>query len=339
MPAHSSNLGVDWLDFGIQSFSSNIKGTTGDDLLTGDNSGNIFTGRGGNDTMIGGAGDDLFRDGPGQDSVVGGGGFDRLSFGFYTDATQGAFVNLMTGVVHDGYGHTEQVTGISAVGFGTLFPDTFIGGATPDFFWGGKGDILIGGLADNVFAVNDAPALVVGGGGVNTVFFQGGRFLPALPGDTQFEQEAATQGVTIDLGRQLIVNDGFGGSGLVFNIQNVVGSPQDDVIVGDHGDNVLSGVGGNDTLTGGGGSDVFLFDAHALDWNSNPIANGQDVITDFHHSDRIAINVPGVSSFADLTISHDAHNDVVITFGASHDSITLLHVHDVSAADFVFGSV
>lgn len=345
MPAHSSNIGFDWQDVAVQSFSRNIKGTFGDDLMVGDNNGDIFTGKGGNDTMIGGTGDDLFRDGPGTDVISGGGGFDRLSFGFYSAATQGGSVDLATGVVHDGFGNVETETGISFVGFGTMFADTFTGGAAPAMFWAGHGDLVIGGSAgDDVFMVNDAPALIVGGAGTNTLMFSGGRFGPPDPNDTspfpQFTPEAATHGVSVDLSRGLVLEDGFGGSGALVNIQNVVGGPLDDLIVGDAQDNVLAGAGGNDTLTGGAGNDVFLFDTHAYDWDGNPIPNGHDVITDFKPGqDHIAIDEPGVAGMADLTISRGYHGDIVITYGPNHDTVELLGVHHVTASDFIFGPV
>ena len=337
MPAEISNIGFDWLGFGLQDFEANHKGTPGNDLLVGGDGNDIFTGKGGDDTFIGGAGDDLFRDGAGTDVIVGGGGFDRMSFGFYSDWTHGAYVNLTTGAVIDGDGNLDQVSGISAIGFGTQFADTFIGDDGANLIWGGAGDVLMGMGGDDVIMVNDAPALVDGGAGVNSVWFQGGRFIfnPPLP-VTDFE--VSPHGVNVDLGKGLILDDGFGGSGAVVNIQNVYGSAQGDVIVGDKQDNVIAGMAGDDTLTGGGGQDIFLFDTTSQDTDGNPLPDGHDVITDFKpHQDRIAIDMPGVASFADLTITQGAHGSLVITYDANQDSITLLHTHAVTADDFIFG--
>lgn len=110
--------------------------------------------------------------------------------------------------------------------------------------------------------------------------------------------------------------------------------------MGDKGDNVLSGTAGNDTLTGGGGSDVFLFDTASQDTNANPLPNGRDVITDFKpHQDKIVINMLGVTSFADLAISHGPKGTVVITCDENQDTMTLPHTHGVSAGDFIFGTI
>jgi Ca2+-binding RTX toxin-like protein len=336
MPAEISNIGFDWL--GAQGFEANHRGTPGDDLLVGGDGNDIFTGQGGDDTFVGGAGDDLFRNGTGADSIVGGGGFDRMSFGFYSTWDHGAYVNLGTGAVIDGDGNIDHVTGISAIGFGTQFADTLIGDDRPNLIWGGAGDVLMGLGGDDVIAITDAPALVDGGAGVNSLWFGGGRFIfnPPLP-VTDFE--VASHGVNIDLGKGLILDDGFGGSGAVVNIQDVYGSPQGDVIVGDKRDNVIAGMAGDDTLTGGGGHDIFLFDATSQDFNGDPQPDGHDVITDFKpHQDKIAIDMPGVNGFADLTITGGPHGSLIITYGADQDTITLLHTHQVNADDFIFGA-
>lgn len=195
----------------------------------------------------------------------------------------------------------------------------------------------MGAGGDDMMVAADAPALVDGGSGVNTLVMFGGREVAAPTGIRQ-GVEAEPAGVVVDLSRNLIVDDGFGGSGTILNIQNVYGSQLGDVIIGDAHDNVLMGLGGDDTLTGGGGDDIFFFDNRAADWDGDPIGNGNDVITDFHHGhDKIAINEPGVTSFADLTISQHGNSDVVITYGPYGDQITLVGVHHVTANDFMFG--
>jgi len=335
MPAEISNIGFDWL--GVQDFEANHRGTTGNDFLVGGDGNDIFTGNGGDDTFVGGAGDDLFRNGLGADSIAGNGGFDRMSFGFYSEWTHGAYVDLGTGTVIDGQGNVDQVTGISFVGFGTQFPDTFIGDDRANAFWGGKGDVILGMGGDDVIIVNEAPALVDGGSGVNSLWLTGQRFI-VVPGQPVTDFEVATHGVSVDLGKGLILDDGFGNSGLVANIQDVYGSLLGDVIVGDKQDNVIAGMAGDDTLTGGGGQDIFLFDTTSQDVDGNPIPDGHDVITDFKpHQDRIAIDMPGVTSFADLTITAGPHGSLIITYDANQDSITLLHTHAITPDDFIFG--
>jgi Ca2+-binding RTX toxin-like protein len=325
----------------------NHEATTGNDTIVGTNFPGleVFNGKGGDDLFIGLNEDDLFRDGPGQDTIIGGGGFDRVTFFLSGTATEGAYASLATQTIYDdGYGHTETMSGIEGLGSGTLFADTFVGDAGPNMIGGGRGDILIGAGGDDAMFVFDAPALTDGGTGVNSLVFEGAREVAPNPGDptigleVPLGEEAATHGVVVDLGLGMILDDGFGGSGAVRNIQDVYGSALNDVIIGDAQDNVLLGLGGDDTLAGGAGNDVFLFDSRTFDFDGNPVAGGHDVILDFHHGhDKVAFNDPNVTSFADLQISEQGNADVVITYGPDHDSITLVGVHHVTANDFLFG--
>lgn len=338
MPAKTSQLGYDF--YNNPPFETSVRGSTGDEVLTGDDQGDVFTAGTGDDTMIGGAGDDLFRDGPGADTISGGGGFDRLSFAYYApSATSGVVADLMTQTVYnDGHGNTEHLSGIESLGAGTLYPDLFIGDNGANWLWGDKGDFLFGMGGDDAISFGAAPAWIDGGSGVNTIVAQGFRL--ALSADGQHVlNDFATHGVTVNLAMHMIVDDGFGGSGPVFDIQNVYGGPLDDKLTGDSGDNVLLGGAGNDILTGGGGRDVFLFNADAFDLNGVQ-TNGNDVITDFHHGlDKIDFATDSVKSLADLHIALNAHDDVVITYGDNSDTVTLLNVHHVTAQDFLFGPV
>jgi Ca2+-binding RTX toxin-like protein len=332
------------LSHGVQDVLANpdftvIKGTPGADTLVGTTSGfEVFNGNGGSDVFIGGSGDNLFRGGDGVDTYIGGPGFDRVTFYLENQAIEGVSANLATQTIYDdGYGNVEHMSSIEGIGAGSLFADTMIGDDNGNVIVGGRTDILMGAGGDDMMIVADAPALVDGGSGVNTLVMFGGREVAAPSGIRQ-GVEAEPAGIVVDLSRGLIVDDGFGGSGTILNIQNVYGSQLGDVIIGDARDNVLMGLGGDDTLTGGRGDDIFFFDNLALDWDGNPIGNGRDVITDFQHGhDKIAINEPGVASFADLSISEHGNADVVITYGPDADQIVLVGVHHVTAGDFIFG--
>jgi Ca2+-binding RTX toxin-like protein len=335
MPARTSQGLPDVLDNTQPSAIIHINGTTGDDTLVGPadiapDTLAIFTGHGGDDVFIGGgAGQNLFRDGPGVDSFFGGSGFNRVSFAA-EGGTQPVYANLATGVIVDAFGNTEQMTGIQSLGWGSGH-DTLIGDDHANLLFGREGDLLFGAGGDDAFLVNEAPALIDGGSGVNTLIMNGVSSLsPVTP---------ETHGATIDLGRQMIVDDGFGGSGTLLDIQNVYGSELGDVIIGDKADNVLMGLGGDDTLTGGGGADIFRFNGESTDFDFNSIPNGHDLITDFRHGDRIDIDMPGVTGMADLTLGADDKGNVVITYDSYGDTITLLHVHHVTAADFIFGPI
>lgn len=57
-----------------------VRGTAGDDRLTGSNRDDVIVGGAGNDTLAGGRGDDVLIGGSGDDSLSGGAGADRFCF-------------------------------------------------------------------------------------------------------------------------------------------------------------------------------------------------------------------------------------------------------------------
>jgi Ca2+-binding RTX toxin-like protein len=337
--------------------TNNIYGTDGADSLTGTSGSDLIHDNGGDDTVRGGDGDDLFRAGKGTDYYDGGAGSDRVSFFEAVDAPHGVIVSLATQTIYDdGYGNLEHMTSIEGLGDGTMYPDIYIGDANANLFLVGKGDIALGAGGDDGFQIDDAPAFIDGGSGINTI--EGFSGFRQVDRDNNGVRDPlldyATHGVTVDLSRNMVVDDGFGGSGFVFNIQNVVGGGLDDRLIGDHGDNVLDGAFGNDTLsggagadllhgganddvlTGGAGKDVFWFDNQTSVYGDSPAEPGHDVITDFHHGqDTIRITgVTGASSFSALTIA-SAGGDTTITYGLGN-TIYLPGVSSVSASDFIF---
>lgn len=91
-----------------------------------------------------------------------------------------------------------------------------------------------------------------------------------------------------DIWRGAILNT-IDGSETLLNIENIYGSPRDDLLIGNVGANTISGSDGNDILLGGGGNDVLTGE---LGNNLFVLAPGQgiDTITDFTVSrDRIGL--------------------------------------------------
>lgn len=232
-----------------------LYGGQGADLLDGGDGDDILRGEAGDDTLIGGNGDDYFRGGAGVDSYAGGDGADRISF-FDGNATQAAFADLRTGVAVDGFGNVETFTSIEGLGAGTIFADTFYGDDNANLFLVGGGDHIETFGGDDSFQVNDAPAWLDGGDGIDTITrFTLTRYVDNN-GDGLADLEESTLGVYVDLADNWIYDDGFGGSGQIFNIENVGGSFGQDTIFGDGAANVLNGYEDVDVLRGGGGDDV-----------------------------------------------------------------------------------
>lgn len=272
----------------------NYYGTSGDDIAYGYGGNDYLRGGAGNDILYGGAGDDILRGGSGVDRFYGGAGFDRVSF---ADAvTQGVVVDLRRQLIlNDGFGNREKMNSIEALGASTRFRDIFHGDDGRNGLIGNQGDRLFGHGGDDTFQIDGIVDTVVDGG-------DGRDHLLLLGYQTTFDdigisgEIAATDRVVVDLSRGLIVNDGFGGTGRIRDIEDftsfaatgsrltgsdganqltggvgddrlmgmggddaLLGGDGDDQLFGGDGDDVLVGGTGKDQLTGGDGSDIFVF--------------------------------------------------------------------------------
>lgn len=237
-----------------------LMGGGGNDLLRGDGFNN-YNGPSGDDIVSGGAGDDIMWTSAGVDSYDGGDGFDRVSF-FSLAATQAAVASLITQTIdNDGFGNSETMLSIEALGAGTVFADELTGDDNANFLVGDRGDTLVGNGGHDTFQLGGAPALTDGGSGIDAIVrFTGdifGSLRPDSNGDGLAELVFATRGVHVDLSLGMIVDDGFGNSGTLVSIENVGGSDLDDMLIGDDGVNGLNGFEGNDLLEGRAGNDVF----------------------------------------------------------------------------------
>ncbi|QKS82503.1 beta strand repeat-containing protein [Pseudomonas bijieensis] len=242
---------------------------TGAFIGYGNDSDNIITGGSGNDTLYGGAGADQF---------IGGAGYDVAG---YTDSKEAVTINLRTGV-HTGIAAGDTYTGIEAIR-GSNFNDIFYGGSSSMLQDGAGGQDLvtyeqsdgavtidltngtdIGAAAGHTYAniemfqgsnFNDT----LSGSGLNDIFI-GGAGADVIDGraglDSAFYITSAT-GISINLQTQ--INQGGDAEGdVLLNIEHVLGSHFNDVLVGDTGVNYLEGGLGNDVIDGGDGND-FLY--------------------------------------------------------------------------------
>ncbi|MCD8489797.1 MAG: DUF4347 domain-containing protein [Desertifilum sp.] len=114
-----------------------ISGTSGDDVLMGDECRNFMLGEAGNDVLMGNQGSDTLLGGMGADTLYGGKGKDSLLGGEGDDSLMGNRCN-----------------------------DTLYGGKGNDVLWGGKGDdYLEGGEGDDTLSGDRGSDTLVGGEG------------------------------------------------------------------------------------------------------------------------------------------------------------------------------
>jgi Ca2+-binding RTX toxin-like protein len=233
----------------------------------------IVNGTNGGDTLYGTGASDQINGLNGNDSLKGFGGADRLDGGagvdtvFYGDSTVGVGINLATGRGFGGTAEGDTLISIENV-FGSNFNDTITGtsganqlhggegndvikgGGGNDFLDGGNGNdilqsdifgrsVLDGGTGDDTFKGSGHADTLIGGTGSDTVDFSHKSF------------------VTISLGDPLPYWAGLETPHAQFiSIENLTGSPGQDILVGNGATNVLRGLGGEDNLIGGGGADI-----------------------------------------------------------------------------------
>ena len=170
-----------------------VFGSSFDDTLLGDSSGqglngsygdDVIDGRGGQDQVYGDAGDDTIHGGgdsdnlfpgAGDDVIHGGAGKDSAFFGVGGNVTSGVTVDVPNGTV-TGEGADAVDSDIEAY-LGTSLADTFLGTEGHDEFYGSNGnDKLYGkGGADYLSGGADNDTLNGGKGSPDTCYQDGGK--------------------------------------------------------------------------------------------------------------------------------------------------------------------
>ncbi|TGX54063.1 hypothetical protein E5A73_08030 [Sphingomonas gei] len=219
-------------------FANQIWGDAGNDALAGGSGGDTLNGDAGSDTLDGGTGNDFLYGGADDDRLMGsadadtydgGAGIDTLDFGLSAAAVK---VNLSGGAVNgvaagrgaggDAEGDTFAAGTIENV-TGSAFADEISGSSAANVLRGGAGADVITGDAGNDDLKGEAGADQLYGGAGSDV----------LSGGT--ENDTLYGGVD---------NDTLNGDDGV------------DTLYGDDGADTLNGGGGNDILTGGLGADI-----------------------------------------------------------------------------------
>lgn len=128
------------------------------------------------------------------------------------------------------------------LGAGNDLFDGVLGTATGGTIKLGSGnDTAFGGAGSEIFA---------GGAGDDVLFGGGGS-------DTADYSDATGAGVTVDLSKTTAQTiQGDQGVDVLIDIENVVGSSDNDTLIGNTGQNVLEGGNGQDMLQGGSGNDT-----------------------------------------------------------------------------------
>ncbi len=280
--AGNDSLIADWAR------NQQLFGEDGDDVLNG-NPGVLIDGATGNShytdsTLDGGAGDDRFEIGRGRQVVIGGEGIDTADY--VSDSSEenvSVFIDLALGGEIDRNDPNEGLlaggdsfTGVENIwgsngGFDSLRGDdganVILGHGGRDYVLGRGGDDVIfghdggdgleGGAGDDFIHGGDGTDTIDGGDGIDTAsyaaFVQHYDPFKRIVEKNLLPIEADLEAEFI----RVIGSSGIGGD-YVYNVENVIGSVQDDEILGSSVANVLNGGEGNDTIDGRDGNDLLV---------------------------------------------------------------------------------
>jgi len=250
----------------------NLEGSNSVDTLVGDDLDNRLSGAGGDDIIKGGAGNDFIDGGTEVDTVI------------YDDSTSGVIVNIdetqnyqnpdvansshiephftiNAGTAKDGFGTTDTLRNLENI-IGSEFNDILIGNnqnnrieasTGDDLLIGNGGDDYLNG-GDNIDTVSyrhDSGSVYVNLDETQSYQNPGGYLHTTIVSDSLIPTDTQPN-FTLNAGTAL---DGFGDTDELRNLENLVGSGYDDVLIGNDSDNQIEGLAGNDLLIGNAGDD------------------------------------------------------------------------------------
>lgn len=274
-----------------------IQGNEGDDLIYGDAGNDDISGNENDDEIYGGEGDDLIAGDGGQDYIEGNTGNDNISGGDDDDYLEG---NEGDDLIHGDDGNDIAIGGAgddSLNGndgddelYGEAGNDALDGGVGDDILDGADGndtllggigdDELFGGVGDDSLDGGDGNDLIDGGDGIDEASFASSSVGVRLNLDNHQSFEYHPDAACDDCGDGIAdptpdfflapgeAYDELDQSDTLLNIEHLISSNHDDVVMGSQegnwirtlaGDDVIAGHAGNDTLDGGDGNDTVSY--------------------------------------------------------------------------------
>lgn len=269
-----------------------IQAGTGDDIASGDNV------NPGNDTIFGGAGEDIIAGGGSTDYLDAGEG-DDLIFGDLSivQPNEVTFSTLETGaedtilggngsdVIFGEWGD-DEISGNDGADslYGGVGDDTLKGGSENDIIEGNDGnDHLEGGTGDDLLIVEAGNDLIDGGDGIDTISYSKSPngITVNLDETNSYQSENSISAspepnFTIASGT---AEDGFETTDTLENLENIVASQQDDILIGNSSANKIEALDGNDLLIGNGESNI-------IDGG-----NGNDTVSYRRETDKVNVDL------------------------------------------------
>jgi VCBS repeat-containing protein len=350
-----------------------------DTIPTGYSAANVFYGGAGEDTITGGSLNDIIEGGAGADTIDGDAGINTASYALsaaavtvdlsdnsnnhYGDAEGDMLSNIqnligsvnddtligITGSVLEGGAGSDTLTGASGATNVTASYEHSSAAVSIDLSTGSAsggdadGDTLsniqnlIGSAYDDTL-IGITGSVLEGGAGRDTLTGASGAT------NVTVSYEHSNAGVLVDLSSGTAYSDGYEYNDTLSNIQNLIGSVNDDSLAGDGNNNTLTGGAGNDWLNGDAGNDTLFGgagDDTLLGGAGNDTLNGGDGNDTLQGGDGDDV-LDGGSGTNQLTggngadifnfSSSDTFYDVITDFSKSADKLDLSEFGITSAS-------
>src|SRR5919199_2244453 len=239
-------------------------GNSLDNIITGNDANNILNGLAGNDTLIGRGGNDTLIGGEGSDSMLGGAGDDTYEVDNSADIIT-ELANEGIDTVNSSISYTlgDNLENLTLVGSNAL---NAIGNNLGNIITGNSGnntlnglagnDTLNGGAGDDLLVGEAGNDLIDGGSDIDTV-----SYANSLSGViVNIDETRNYNNSSADLEPTFAINagtatDGFGTQDTLRNLENIIGSQFNDILIGNSQNNRILGLAGNDLLIGNAGND------------------------------------------------------------------------------------
>lgn len=253
---------------------SELYGGSGKDTLRGGSSTDVLHGEEDDDTLNGNAGDDFLFGDQGKDALFGEDGIDRIWGGDGEDTLngglQGDFLYGGDGkdvLVGDGQGNTlaggdDLLDGGAGddLLFGEAGNDEIYGNDGNDFLDGGFGnDLINGGNGFDTVSYENTPAALASPDGLIVNIDETRDY--RVPGKYLYSNASSSVVVGFDfnLGNSIAkgtATSKLGDQDTLVDLEGIIGSNLDDVLIGNGKDNTIQGLSGNDILIGSSGTNT-----------------------------------------------------------------------------------
>ena len=321
-----------------------LVGSAHDDILVGTYGANWLTGYYGNDVLDGKEGNDGLFGGGGADALIGGPGID---FASYFDSNEGVEVDLQNGIARGGHAEGDTFPGrqiieytdpagetreIEVSDIENLYgsyehDDTLIGNQNSNRIIGFKGnDELDGREGHDLLEGRDGADVLRGGEGNDLASYFYSDEAVEVRLHNGIARGGDAEGDTFP-GMKTVEYVNRAGDTVeveVPDVEDLIGSAQDDILDGAHGPNRLGGYRGDDELDGREGDD-WLDGGPGAD----VLRGGEGNDTASYFFSREGVEVRLHNGTARGGEAEGDSFDITVKFGDAEDMIQLLFIPDI----------